>query len=37
NYANFALAAALSMALGLVTWLVMYVARRYTDSAPVSV
>ena len=37
NYANFALAASLSMALGLVTWLVMYCARRYTDSAPVSV
>ena len=37
NYANFALAAALSMALGLVTWLVMYLARRYTDTAPVSI
>jgi putative spermidine/putrescine transport system permease protein len=35
NYANFALAASLSIALGLVTWVVMYVARRYSDSAPV--
>lgn len=32
NYANFALAASLSIALGLVTWLVMYFARRYSDS-----
>jgi putative spermidine/putrescine transport system permease protein len=35
NYANFALAASLSIALGLVTWVVMYVARRYSDSATV--
>ncbi|KQM80176.1 ABC transporter permease [Xylophilus sp. Leaf220] len=28
NYANFALAASLSIALGLVTWLVLFVARR---------
>jgi putative spermidine/putrescine transport system permease protein len=32
NYANFALAASLSIALGLVTWLVLFVARRL--SAP---
>ena len=32
NYANFALAASLSIALGLVTWLVMYFARRYSNS-----
>ena len=35
NYANFALAASLSIALGFVTWVVMYVARRYSDSATV--
>ncbi len=35
NYANFALAASLSIALGLVTWSVMYVARRYSQSATV--
>ena len=35
NYANFALAASLSIALGLVTWVVMYVARRYSDAATV--
>ena len=35
NYANFALAASLSIALGLVTWVVMYVARRYSGSATV--
>jgi putative spermidine/putrescine transport system permease protein len=28
NYANFALAAALSIALGLITWLVLFLARR---------
>lgn len=28
NYANFALAASLSIALGLVTWMVLFVARR---------
>ena len=37
NYANFALAASLSIALGLVTWVVMYVARRYSGSATVFV
>ena len=35
NYANFALAASLSIALGLVTWSVMYLARRYSHSATV--
>jgi putative spermidine/putrescine transport system permease protein len=29
NYANLALAASLSLALGLITWLVLFVARRY--------
>lgn len=29
NYANFALAASLSIALGLVTWAVLFVARRF--------
>ena len=29
NYANFALAASLSISLGLVTWLVLFVARRF--------
>jgi putative spermidine/putrescine transport system permease protein len=29
NYANFALAASLSIALGLVTWLALFVARRF--------
>lgn len=29
NYANFALAASLSIALGLVTWLVLFAARRF--------
>ena len=29
NYANFALAASLSIALGIVTWLVLFVARRF--------
>ena len=29
NYANFALAASLSIALGLITWLVLFVARRF--------
>jgi putative spermidine/putrescine transport system permease protein len=28
NYANFALAASLSLALGVVTWAVLFVARR---------
>jgi putative spermidine/putrescine transport system permease protein len=35
NYANFALAASLSIALGLVTWVVMYLARRYSDAVTV--
>jgi putative spermidine/putrescine transport system permease protein len=29
NYANFALAASLSIALGLMTWLVLFIARRF--------
>lgn len=29
NYANFALAASLSIALGLITWLVLFLARRF--------
>ncbi|REN19951.1 ABC transporter permease, partial [Mycobacterium tuberculosis] len=29
NYANFALAASLSISLGIVTWLVLFVARRF--------
>lgn len=32
NYANFALAASLSIALGLMTWLVLFLARRFTDT-----
>ena len=28
NYANFALAASLSIALGLMTWVVLFLARR---------
>jgi len=32
NYANFALAASLSIALGLVTWLVLFVARHFGGS-----
>jgi len=34
NYANFAVAASLSIALGLVTWGVLYLARRLTDVNP---
>lgn len=30
NYANFALAASLSIALGLVTWAVLFIARRFS-------
>lgn len=30
NYANFALAASLSIALGVMTWLVLFLARRFT-------
>ncbi|WP_295532345.1 ABC transporter permease [uncultured Pseudacidovorax sp.] len=33
NYANFALAASLSIALGLVTWAVLFVARRFSGEA----
>ncbi len=33
NYANFALAASLSLALGLMTWAVLFVARRFGGSA----
>jgi putative spermidine/putrescine transport system permease protein len=29
NYANFALAASLSIALGVVTWLVLFLARHF--------
>jgi putative spermidine/putrescine transport system permease protein len=29
NYANFALAASLSIALGLITWLFLFIARRF--------
>ena len=35
NYANFALAASLSIALGLITWLVLFIARRLTGRATV--
>jgi putative spermidine/putrescine transport system permease protein len=33
NYANFALAASLSIALGLMTWLVLFLARRLAGPA----
>ncbi|MBS0465863.1 MAG: ABC transporter permease [Proteobacteria bacterium] len=33
NYANFALAASLSIALGIVTWLVLFLTRRFGSSA----
>ncbi|MBP6898313.1 MAG: ABC transporter permease subunit [Pseudacidovorax sp.] len=33
NYANFALAASLSTALGLVTWAVLFIARRFRGEA----
>ncbi|BFO56655.1 MULTISPECIES: ABC transporter permease subunit [Comamonadaceae] len=32
NYANFALAASLSIALGLITWLVLWVSRRWAGT-----
>ena len=32
NYANFALAASLSIALGLMTWCVLFVARRFAPN-----
>jgi putative spermidine/putrescine transport system permease protein len=32
NYANFALAASLSIALGLMTWLVLFISRQFDDS-----
>ena len=32
NYANFALAASLSITLGLITWLVLFVTRRFTSA-----
>ena len=35
NYANFALAASLSIALGVVTWLVLFVARHFGGSPAV--
>jgi putative spermidine/putrescine transport system permease protein len=35
NYANFALAASLSISLGLMTWLLLYVARRFGGSSAV--
>ena len=36
NYANFALAASLSIALGLMTWVVLFLARRLTGRSPVA-
>jgi putative spermidine/putrescine transport system permease protein len=33
NYANFALAASLSITLGLMTWAVLFIARRFGGSA----
>lgn len=33
NYANFALAASLSIAMGLVTWAVLFIARRFSGEA----
>lgn len=33
NYANFALAASLSIALGLITWLVLWVSRRWAGAS----
>jgi putative spermidine/putrescine transport system permease protein len=33
NYANFALAASLSIALGLMTWVVLFIARRMTGNS----
>jgi putative spermidine/putrescine transport system permease protein len=36
NYANFALAASLSIALGLMTWLVLFLARRLTGRSTVA-
>ena len=33
NYANFALAASLSIALGIVTWMVLFIARHFGGSA----
>jgi putative spermidine/putrescine transport system permease protein len=32
NYANFALAASLSITLGLITWLVLFVTRQFTQT-----
>lgn len=34
NYANFATAASLSIALGLITWLVLFIARVITEDSP---
>ena len=34
NYANFALAASLSIALGIVTWAVLFIARAAGTSSP---
>ena len=36
NYANFALAASLSIALGVMTWLVLFLARRLTGRSTVA-
>ena len=36
NYANFAMAASLSIALGLMTWVVLFLARRLTGSSTVA-
>lgn len=34
NYANFALAASLSIALGIITWLALFIARRFGPATP---
>lgn len=34
NYANFALAASLSITLGLITWLALFVTRQFTETRP---
>jgi len=37
NYANFALAASLSITLGLITWFVLWLARRVAGPAAVGI
>ena len=37
NYANFALAASLSISLGLITWLVLWLSRRWAGPAATGV